>query len=149
MTGSRLVAALIQRLSCATCRGRKVSGNKAAVDAVIEALNLDGSNPVAVMTQDVARSFLQGGSIASDRKKYDIYMEATKLVRTHACYAIFAMPLIARQPLKHIESLCCVSYGRVNSACKVRNVSYAAVSGGHWPGHFPGYMPAERKHRTA
>ncbi len=61
-----------------------MSGNKAAVDAVIGALNLDGSNPVAVMTQDVARNFLQGGSVASDRKKFDIYMEATKLVRMHA-----------------------------------------------------------------
>ncbi len=50
---------------------------KAQLDAILDHLSVDASNPVAVMTQDVSRTFLGGAT--TDQKKYDLYMSATLL----------------------------------------------------------------------
>ena len=76
--------------------GRAVSTARADVDALLEALSIDASNPVAVMTQDVARSFLGGGggggggagaapsAAAAASKKFEVYVRATLLSRIEA-----------------------------------------------------------------
>ena len=75
---------------------RLVSTARADVDALLEALSIDASNPVAVMTQDVARSFLGGGggggggagavpsAAAAASKKFEVYVRATLLSRIEA-----------------------------------------------------------------
>ena len=70
------------------CRGRKLEENRASLDGILEALNLNGSNPIAVMTQDISRSFLAGSNEKSDRKKFDIYMEATLLAHSQENYQV-------------------------------------------------------------
>lgn len=70
------------------CRGRKREENRASLDGILEALNLNGSNPIAVMTQDISRSFLAGSNEKSDRKKFDIYMEATLLAHSQENYQV-------------------------------------------------------------
>uniref|UniRef100_A0A7S1SHS8 RecF/RecN/SMC N-terminal domain-containing protein n=1 Tax=Tetraselmis chuii TaxID=63592 RepID=A0A7S1SHS8_9CHLO len=57
--------------------GRKVASGRNALTAMLDALNLNASNPVAVLTQDTARTFLAGA--ASDKRKYDLFMEASLL----------------------------------------------------------------------
>lgn len=68
------------------CRGRKREESRTQLDGVLDGLNLNGSNPIAVMTQDVTRSFLAGSSDKSDRKKFEIYMEATLLAQSQENY---------------------------------------------------------------
>ena len=70
------------------CRGRKREENRATLDGILEALNLNGSNPIAVMTQDISRSFLAGSNDKADRKKFDIYMEATLLAQSQENYQV-------------------------------------------------------------
>lgn len=70
------------------CRGRKREENRASLDGILDALNLNGSNPIAVMTQDISRSFLAGSNEKSDRKKFDIYMEATLLAQSQENYQV-------------------------------------------------------------
>jgi chromosome segregation ATPase len=53
--------------------GRKVASGRNALTVMLDALNLNASNPVAVLTQDTARTFLAGA--ASDKRKYDLFME--------------------------------------------------------------------------
>ena len=72
----------------APCRGRKREENRASLDGILDALNLNGSNPIAVMTQDISRSFLAGSNEKSDRKKFDIYMEATLLAHSQENYQV-------------------------------------------------------------
>ena len=40
------------------------------------------------MTQDITRSFLAGSNDKSDRKKFDIYMEATLLAQSQENYQV-------------------------------------------------------------
>lgn len=40
------------------------------------------------MTQDISRSFLAGSNDKSDRKKFDIYMEATLLAHSQENYQV-------------------------------------------------------------
>ena len=69
-----------QQLSAACpCRGQKVAGAKAEVDALLDYLNVRGDNPVAVMSQDHSRTFLTGNSAKADCCKFDLFMEATML----------------------------------------------------------------------
>uniref|UniRef100_A0A061S968 Structural maintenance of chromosomes protein 6-like n=1 Tax=Tetraselmis sp. GSL018 TaxID=582737 RepID=A0A061S968_9CHLO len=56
---------------------RKVEQGERALKAMCEALDINAGNPVAVLTQDTARSFLAGA--AKDKEKYSLYMEATLL----------------------------------------------------------------------
>ncbi len=70
------------------CRGRKREENRASLDGILDALNLNGSNPIAVMTQDITRSFLAGSNEKSDRKKFDIYMEATLMAQSQENYQV-------------------------------------------------------------
>ena len=69
-------------------RGRKREDTRAQLDGILDALNLNGSNPIAVMTQDITRSFLAGSNEKSDRKKFDIYMEATLLAQSQENYQV-------------------------------------------------------------
>lgn len=77
------------------CRGRKREENRASLDGILEALNLNGSNPIAVMTQDISRSFLAGSNEKSDRKKFDIYMEATLLAHSQENYQVSNAMLVS------------------------------------------------------
>ncbi len=70
------------------CRDRKREENRASLDGILDALNLNGSNPIAVMTQDISRSFLAGSNEKSDRKKFDIYMEATLMAQSQENYQV-------------------------------------------------------------
>ena len=64
-------------------RGRKVQGAaRDELDRLTGHLNLDASNPITVMTQDISRSFLGGSTASSDSKKYELYMDATMLSQT-------------------------------------------------------------------
>lgn len=76
------------------CRGRKREENRASLDGILEALNLNGSNPIAVMTQDISRSFLAGSNEKADRKKFDIYMEATLLAQSQENYQVRSAPAV-------------------------------------------------------
>ena len=69
-------------------RGRKREDTRAQLDGILDALSLNGSNPIAVMTQDITRSFLAGSNEKSDRKKFDIYMEATLLAQSQENYQV-------------------------------------------------------------
>lgn len=71
---------------CVCHRGRKREENRASLDRILDGLNLNGSNPIAVMTQDISRSFLAGSNDKSDRKKFDIYMDATLLAQSQENY---------------------------------------------------------------
>ena len=55
---------------------------------------MNGSNPIAVMTQDISRSFLAGSNEKSDRKKFDIYMEATLLAHSQENYQVSTAMLV-------------------------------------------------------
>lgn len=57
---------------------KKVASGRGALTAMLEALDINASNPVAVLTQDTARTFLAGS--ASDKKKYDLFMEVRELL---------------------------------------------------------------------
>lgn len=81
-------AALCKCPMTCVCRGRKREENRASLDGILDALNLNGSNPIAVMTQDISRSFLAGSNEKSDRKKFDIYMEATLLAQSQENYQV-------------------------------------------------------------
>lgn len=75
----------------------------------MDGLNLNGSNPIAVMTQDVSRSFLAGSNEKADRKKFDIYMEATLMAPSQENYQVglkhsFLLHLSNVQMYRH----CCV-----------------------------------------
>ncbi|KAK9816925.1 hypothetical protein WJX72_007128 [[Myrmecia] bisecta] len=61
--------------------GKKIYDKKSDLDDMLSALNINGSNPIAVMTQDTTRSFLSGSSEKSAKLMFQIYMEATLLVR--------------------------------------------------------------------
>ncbi|KAK9825963.1 hypothetical protein WJX74_001617 [Apatococcus lobatus] len=64
-------------------RGRKVQGAaRDELDRLTGHLNLDASNPITVMTQDISRSFLGGSASSSDSKKFELYMDATMLSQT-------------------------------------------------------------------
>ena len=76
--------------SCVWCRGRKREENRASLDGILDGLNLNGSNPIAVMTQDISRSFLAGSNEKADRKKFDIYMEATLMAQSQENYQVYA-----------------------------------------------------------
>lgn len=80
-------------------RGRKREESRTQLDGVLDGLNLNGSNPIAVMTQDITRSFLAGSSDKSDRKKFEIYMEATLLAQSQENYQVLlvTMPLCLHQ----------------------------------------------------
>lgn len=71
---------------CVSHRGRKREENRSSLDGILDGLNLNGSNPIAVMTQDISRSFLAGSNEKSDRKKFDIYMDATLLAQSQENY---------------------------------------------------------------
>lgn len=63
-------------------RDRRVpNGKKQLVDAILDHFNVNAANPLAVLTQDTARNFLSGAGSAgqADRKKYDLFMQATML----------------------------------------------------------------------
>lgn len=61
------------------CRGRTVGRRREELDAMLSVLGINAANPVTVMTQDTARSFLAGSSHKADQDKYDLYMECTQL----------------------------------------------------------------------
>lgn len=89
-------------------RGRKREDSRTQVDGVLDGLNLNGSNPIAVMTQDITRSFLAGSSDKSDRKKFDIYMEATLMAQSQENYQVLPLLLLALLALQCCSALCCV-----------------------------------------
>ncbi|KAF8073157.1 SMC6 [Scenedesmus sp. PABB004] len=57
--------------------GGLVSNKRKDLDALLDHLNIDASNPLAVMTQDTSRNFLC--SNVGDRKKFELFMAATNL----------------------------------------------------------------------
>ncbi|WIA29640.1 hypothetical protein OEZ86_012127 [Tetradesmus obliquus] len=57
--------------------GRKVSERRKDLDDLLDHLNIDATNPLAVMTQDTSRNFLCGA--VADKKKYELFMQATML----------------------------------------------------------------------
>jgi len=77
ITVERRIAPNAGHFTLKNAAGRKVAGGRAALTAMLEALDLNAANPVAVLTQDTSRTFLAGS--ASDKKKYDLFMEATLL----------------------------------------------------------------------
>ena len=77
---------MIHSVSCD--RGRKLEDTRSQLDGILDALNLNGANPIAVMTQDITRSFLAGSNEKSDRKRFDIYMEATLLAQSQENYQV-------------------------------------------------------------
>ena len=84
--------------------GATVSDKRADVDAVLDALSVDAANPVAVMTQDVARSFLGagGGDKKAAEKKFEVYMRATLLARSEAAHAGAAAAV--EEAGRHVEA---------------------------------------------
>ena len=106
------------QFSLKTKAGRVVSTTKREVDAVLEALSVDAANPVVVMTQDVARSFLGGGggggagnaaapdrgvgTAAASSKKFEVYMKATLLSRAEASHAAAADAVAETR--RHVEA---------------------------------------------
>ena len=78
---------------CRECRGRKREESRTQLDGVLDGLNLNGSNPIAVMTQDITRSFLAGSNDKADRKKFEIYMEATLLAQSQENYQVLCLLL--------------------------------------------------------
>ncbi|KAF6260374.1 hypothetical protein COO60DRAFT_1700367 [Scenedesmus sp. NREL 46B-D3] len=62
--------------------GAKVSDRKKDLDELLDHLNVDATNPLAVMTQDTSRNFLCGS--VADKKKYDLFMQATMLEQMQA-----------------------------------------------------------------
>ena len=89
-------------------RGRKREDSRTQLDGVLDGLNLNGSNPIAVMTQDITRSFLAGSSDKSDRKKFDIYMEATLMAQSQENYQVLPLLLLALLVLQCCSALYCV-----------------------------------------
>jgi len=104
--------------SLKTKAGKVVSNTKREVDAVLEALSVDAANPVVVMTQDVARSFLGGGggggggnaaapdrgigATAASAKKFEVYMKATLLARAESSHAAAADAVAETR--RHVEA---------------------------------------------
>ena len=91
---------MLSELACFGCRGRKREENRATLDGILDGLNLNGSNPIAVMTQDVSRSFLAGSNEKADRKKFDIYMEATLMAQSQENYQVGL-----KQSLLHLSNV--------------------------------------------
>ena len=89
-------------------RGRKREDSRTQLDGVLDGLNLNGSNPIAVMTQDITRSFLAGSSDKSDRKKFDIYMEATLMAQSQENYQVLPLLLLALSALQCCSALSCL-----------------------------------------
>ena len=63
--------------SLKTQDGQLVGSSRGELDKMLDHLNIMVSNPIVVMTQDSARSFL-GGSV-SDKKKLELFLKATLL----------------------------------------------------------------------
>lgn len=59
--------------------GRIVARRRDELDAMLSTLSINGANPITVMSQDTARSFLAVSSGKADSEKYELYMEATML----------------------------------------------------------------------
>jgi chromosome segregation ATPase len=59
--------------------GKVVARKRQDLDAMIAVLGINAKNPVTVMSQDAARSFLAGSSHKADKEKYDMYMQCTQL----------------------------------------------------------------------
>ncbi len=62
------------------CRGQVVSTKKCDIERMVDSLNIQVDNPVSVLDQPSAKSFLQG----SNRDKYNFFMRATDLERYHS-----------------------------------------------------------------
>ncbi len=61
------------------CKGQVVSTKKNDIERMVDSLNIQVDNPVSVLDQPSAKSFLQG----SNRDKYNFFMRATDLERYH------------------------------------------------------------------
>ncbi len=61
------------------CKGQVVSTKKSDIERMADSLNIQVDNPVSVLDQPSAKSFLQG----SNRDKYNFFMRATDLERYH------------------------------------------------------------------
>lgn len=59
--------------------GKNVARQKQDVDSMMQVLGINARNPVTVMSQDTARSFLTGSASRSDQEKYELYMQCTQL----------------------------------------------------------------------
>lgn len=59
--------------------GKNVARQKQDVDSMMQVFGINARNPVTVMSQDTARSFLTGSATKSDQEKYQLYMECTQL----------------------------------------------------------------------
>lgn len=59
-------------------REERVSSRRADLEMLCEHFGIDASNPAAILTQDTAKTFLSSEH-HSDRKMYELYMEATML----------------------------------------------------------------------
>ncbi len=62
------------------CKGQVVSTKKCDIERMVDSLNIQVDNPVSVLDQPSAKSFLQG----SNRDKYNFFMRATDLERYHS-----------------------------------------------------------------
>jgi len=63
--------------------GKEQSRRKADLDAMLDQLNIQVENPVAVLDQEEAKKFLTGKS----EDKYAFFIKATELERLDRCYA--------------------------------------------------------------
>jgi len=59
--------------------GKNVARQKSDVESMMQVLGINAKNPVTVMSQDTARSFLTGSTSKSDQEKYQLYMQCTQL----------------------------------------------------------------------
>jgi structural maintenance of chromosomes protein 6 len=59
--------------------GRTIARKREDLDSMIAVLGINAANPVTVMTQDTARSFLSGSTNKVDQEKYELYMKCTQL----------------------------------------------------------------------
>lgn len=65
------------------CNGKEQSRSKKDLDVMLDQLNIQVENPVAVLDQEEAKKFLTG----KDEDKYDFFTKATELERLDRCYA--------------------------------------------------------------
>jgi hypothetical protein len=64
--------------------GEVVSSKKEELDKIVLALNIQINNPITILNQDTARTFLNS---SDPHEKYKLFMKATQLEQTQREYA--------------------------------------------------------------
>ena len=74
---------LINQNECFYFIGALISTKKEELDRIISALNIQVDNPVSVLNQDSARTFLNS---SDPREKFALFMKATQLEKLYNSY---------------------------------------------------------------